>query len=115
MKTSQKPPGCRISCGGATPPPPEHAPHARMLYNCGLSRFGNCPTVKSVGRARQKRRRHRFGLWRRSRREHLQRAEAMAIALEFPDSAATYPEGAVDRIRQRAQAGLYAKSRKSNG
>ena len=103
MTTSQKPPDCRINCGGSVPPPPAHAPHARMRYNCGLARFGNCPAVKSIDRARHKRRRHRFGLWRRSRREHRQRAEAMAIVLEFPDTANTYPDGAADRIRRRAQ------------
>ena len=103
MTTSQKPPGCRINCGGSLPPLPAHAPHTRMLYNCGLARFGNCPAVKSIGQARQKRRRHRFGLWRRSRREHRRSAEAMVIVLEFPDSADTYPEGTVDRIRQRAE------------
>ena len=100
MTTYRKPPECRINCGGSIPPPPENAPQRPMLYICGMARYGNCPVVKSTGRARQKRLWRRFGLWRRSRREHRQRAEAMVIMLEYPHSC---PDGAADLIRQRAE------------
>ena len=79
-----KPQPCRVDCGGQVPPPPETMPDAKMTYRCGLSIFGSCPAVKSLTRARQKRRRHLHGLWRRSRRHLRQRIEAMAILTEYP-------------------------------
>lgn len=81
-----------------------------MTYRCGLSVFGSCPTLKSLARARQKRRRHQRGLWRRSRRHLRQRIEAMAILTDYPESESKIPEGAADRIRARAaEAGYDAR------
>ena len=97
-----KPQDCRVDCGGQVPPPPETMPNAKMTYRCGLSIFGSCPAVKSLTRSRQKRRRHLYGLWRRSRRHLRQRIEAMAILTEHPESENRIPEGAAARIRARA-------------
>ena len=97
-----KPEPCRVHCDGRVPPPPVEMPTARMQYRCGMSMFGSCPALKSLNRGRQKRRRHRHGLWRRSRRHFRQRIEAMAILTEHPESGKKIPAGAAARIRRRA-------------
>ena len=113
-----KPQVCRVDCGGQVPPPSETMPNAKMTYRCGLSIFGSCPAVKSLTRARQKRRRHLRGLWRRSRRHLRQHIEAMAILTEYPETENRIPEGAAARIRARAaeadyDAGLYQRVRQT--
>ena len=87
---------------GRVPAPPSEMLTARMTYRCGLAIYGACPAVKSLARARRKRRRHHRGLWRRGRRQYRQRIEDMAILTEHPDSEKRIPEGAAASIRRRA-------------
>ena len=99
-----KPAECRVECGGAVPPPPPQMPNARMIYNCGIAVFGNCPALKSLQRGRVRRRRREMGLWKRSRRGYRLRLLNMAVALEYPDSTAKWPEGSLERVTARGEA-----------
>ena len=94
----QQPPDCSINCGGSAP----QIPGTAVAYRCAIATFGCCPVLKSVKRTQAKHRRHRLGLWRRSRREFRQAIEAAAILTEFPDTDCRLPEGADERIRARA-------------
>ena len=84
-------------CGGFIPNPPAERPRAKMLFECGLGKFGACPVEKSINRRRKKALRYRLNLWKRSVRVYRSRLEAQAAIIEDTDVERTSTPKVIDK------------------
>ena len=82
---NDKPTVCTQDCGGFLPGPPAERPGAKMIFECGLGKFGACPVKKSINRRRNNDLRYRLNLWKRSVRVYRSRLEAQTVIMEDSD------------------------------
>ncbi len=96
-RPNDKPAICTQDCGGFIPDPPAERPGAKMLFECGLGKFGACPVRKSINRRRKESLRYRLNLWKRSVRVYRSRLEAQEDAdmsrTDTPEAIAKYSAG----------------------